>query len=78
MHRIPHHYIACNEHYALVPRWLQGRLSDQRQYGIAWKCHPTQDFLDLRSQAIQTINARLADKYSRPGSDPQLSLLPST
>ncbi len=62
----------------MIPTWLQQRLTEQLHYGIAWKCHPTQEFLDLRSQAIQIVADKSAKKYARPGPNPQLPLLPTT
>jgi hypothetical protein len=70
-------HFLCGDHYAMVPKWLQVKLAQALAYGIAWKCHPTQDYIDLRSQAIQLARRALDEKYSRP-SAAQIPLLPST
>lgn len=77
-HKIPRRHFLCTDHYALVPKWLQLKLHEQLQYGIAWKCHPTQQWLDLRSQAMQLVMRTAIEKYSKPADGPQLPLLPAT
>jgi hypothetical protein len=70
-------HFLCTDHYALVPGWLRTKLNEAFQFGIAWKCHPTQDWLDLRSQAIRYVLARAAEKHGRPQGE-QLPLISST
>lgn len=60
----------------MVPGWLQQKITEQRHYGIAWKCHPTQEFLDLRSQAVALVNRLSAERYSKPDGE-QLPLIPT-
>ena len=38
-----------------MPKWLQIKLAEQLHYGMAWKCHPTQQWLDYRSLAISSV-----------------------
>jgi hypothetical protein len=75
--QIARRHFVCSDHYALVPRWLQQRIAEQVNYGIAWKCHPTQEYIDLRSQAIKLVVEASREKYSRP-TEQQLPLLPAT
>lgn len=76
-HQIARRHFLCTDHYGLVPKWLQVKLAEQLQYGIAWKCHPTQEYLDLRSQAIQLVLKIAREKYAKP-SGTQLPLLSAT
>lgn len=63
---IPRSHVLCSDHYAMVPAGFRVRLTEAREYGIAWKCHPTQQFLDLRSQVIQLVDRLCAQKYAKP------------
>lgn len=75
--RVARRHLFCIAHYALVPGWLQQRLSHARDYGIAWKCHPTQEYVDLRDMAVRMVTNELARRHRRaPGE--QLPLLPAT
>jgi hypothetical protein len=74
---IARRHFLCTAHYGLVPKWLQMKVAEQQQYGIAWKCHPTQEFLELRTQAIQLALREAQRKYSRPNGE-QLPLLPAS
>ncbi len=74
-HQVPRRHFLCTDHYALVPKWLQVKVSEQLHYGIAWKCHPTQEYLDFRSQAIQAAIAAAKERYSKPHPSPQLPLI---
>lgn len=75
--RIPRSHLFCHEHYALVPHWLQQKLHHARDYGLAWKCHPTQEYIDLRDLAVRMVVNELARRYSRPRGT-QLPLLPAS
>lgn len=57
----------------MVPKWLQVKLAEQLEYGMAWKCHPTQEWLDLRAQAIRIVLQTAREKFSRPTAE-QLQL----
>lgn len=76
--RIPNRHVACSDHWAMVPKWLQVQLIEQLHYGIAWKCHPTQQYIELRTKAIHLVNEASAKRFAKPEPDPQLPLLPST
>lgn len=76
-HTVPRRFFACTEHYAMVPKWLQLKLNEQMEYGRAWKCHPTQQYLELRSQAIDIVQRAAKEKYSPP-EGAQLPLLPAS
>ena len=66
VHVIPRSHIACSAHWAMVPKWLQLKITEQLHYGIAWKCHPTQEYLDLRSQAVKIVNHASSERYAKP------------
>jgi hypothetical protein len=76
-HVLARRHFVCADHYAMVPKWLQTKIAEQLRYGIAWKCHPTQEYLDLRSQAVAWVIRKSAEKYAAPTPDPQLPLLVS-
>ena len=75
-HQIARRHFLCSDHYALVPKWLQVKLAEQLQYGIAWKCHPTQEYLDLRSQALKAVLQALRARYAKPSGE-QMPLIPA-
>lgn len=63
---IPWRHVCCSDHWALAPRWLQVKVNEQRDYGLAWKCHPTQEFIGLRDQLVALVNRESARKFARP------------
>jgi hypothetical protein len=63
---LPKRMVLCLDDWQLVPRYLQARLIEQQQYGIAWKCHPTDQFLDARREALRIVNEERARRHSRP------------
>jgi hypothetical protein len=67
----------CDQHYGLLPAWLQRKLRDERAYGVAWKCHPTDKFLELRAQAITLATREAARRHGKPDAT-QLPLLPAS
>jgi len=75
--RIPRSHLFCHEHYSLVPSWLQQKLRHARDYGLAWKCHPTQEYIDLRDMAVRMVVNELVRRYAKPRGE-QLPLLPAT
>lgn len=75
--RIPRLMVLCYEHYSLVPSGLQQQLLAARDYGLAWKCHPTQEYIDLRDRAVKVATREAARKFGRPQGE-QLPLLPAT
>lgn len=74
--RIPRKHFMCSAHYESLPAWLTRKLQDERSYGEAWKCHPTQKYLELRDQAVKTALAEHARRYAKPAGL-QLPLLPT-
>jgi hypothetical protein len=75
---VPRLHTACSDCWRLVPKWLQQKIVEERQYGTAWKCHPTDDFLKLRTQLVEIVNRTRQERHARPEPSPQLSLLPTT
>jgi hypothetical protein len=61
----------------MVPKGLQVQIFEQRNYGYAWKCHPTQQYIELRSRALTIVNNACAEKYARPQGT-QLPLIPTS
>lgn len=74
---IPRAHCVCADDFALLPSGLRARLSQAKNYGIDWKCHPTQEYLDVRSQVIAYVNRRRAAESRRDDDPEQLSLLPT-
>lgn len=72
---IPRAHCLCAKDFALLPGWLRARLSETKNYGIAWKCHPTQEYLDARSQAIAFVNTQRERAEQRAAA--QLPLIPA-
>ena len=73
--RIPRRQILCEHHFEMLPRWLVQRMREARAYGEAWKCHPTDEFLKLRGQAIAIADAEDAKRRGPPQGE-QLPLIP--
>lgn len=49
-------HLYCAPHWHALPDYLRRELVKAWSYGLAWKCHPTQDFLE----AVRKANAYLA------------------
>jgi hypothetical protein len=74
---IPRLHVACSQCWPLAPKWLQQQITEQLRYGIANRCHPTDDFLKARSQVIEAVNRALSERYRKPAGQ-QLPLLSTT
>jgi hypothetical protein len=64
--RIQRRHLFCSDDWNLVPRGLQTRLVEQLQYGIAWKCHPTEGYVKARDAAIAHVNTERERRFARP------------
>lgn len=48
-------HLACREHWLKIPPRLQDNLIGAWKYGLQFRCHPTQAFIDARDQACRYI-----------------------
>ena len=74
--RIPHLMVLCLDHFGMVPSGFRQKLLAARDYGLQWRCHPTQDYLALRDQAIQIATREAARRCEEPRAQ-QLPLIPT-
>lgn len=71
-------HIVCARCWLLAPKWSQQKVTEQLNYGRAYHCHPTQEYLEARVELVRVVTAKREERYAKPAPNPQLPLLPAT
>lgn len=75
---IPLDKLLCFHHWKATPQPLRDDLMSAWKYGLQWRCHPTQNYLDARdaiARHLREAAAKRATKVKR--GTPPLALRPA-